>query len=222
MIAFFKKYWLSIRKALSIVCAAVLICIGIVVIIAILPLPNNIRFLNVMSGSMSPTIPTGSLIVIRPVNEYKVDDIITFHTPEADEPDDYTTHRIYEIKSADNPVQIVTKGDANNGPDGSTIEKIDIVGKLYLTLPLLGYLFAFIKTLPGLIVCVIIPSIFIIIVEIRRIVTEIKAKQERKSIPVDAPKDENSMVSNKEIVIKPTGQPIKKKSSKKHKKKKHH
>ena len=181
----FKKNWPGIKKWLVNIGLAVLLCIGIVALIAVLPIRNNIKFLSVMSGSMSPKIHVGSLIVIRPASQYSVDDIITFRTPMADKANDYTTHRIVEIRDDNNAKYIVTKGDANDGPDGSKIAEEDIIGKHLLTLPLLGYLFAFIKTLTGLIVIVLIPSLLIIIAEIRKIVLEIRRFRQAKSPVVE-------------------------------------
>lgn len=79
-------------------------------------------YLEVVSGSMEPTIKIGDLILIN-TNidnyDYHVDDIITFR----DEAGSLVTHRI--IKVEENTV--VTQGDANNATDGDILKK-DIVG----------------------------------------------------------------------------------------------
>ena len=79
-------------------------------------------YLEVVSGSMEPTIKIGDLILIN-TNidnyDYHVDDIITFR----DEAGSLVTHRI--IKVEENTV--VTQGDANNAIDGDILKK-DIVG----------------------------------------------------------------------------------------------
>lgn len=60
-----------------------------------------------MSGSMEPTIPTGSLIISKPVAQYQVGDIVTFKSPNAKNSLDRTTHRIYDIYSDNNTKHIL-------------------------------------------------------------------------------------------------------------------
>lgn len=72
---------------------------------------------TVLTGSMRPTIPEGSLVVVTPVrlSDLRVDDVITYRIPAEDRR--IVTHRIVEIKvSGDHPV-VVTKGDANRDRD---------------------------------------------------------------------------------------------------------
>jgi len=220
MIESFKKNWPGIKKWLTNIGMVALLCIGIVALIAVLPIRNNIKFLSVMSGSMSPKIHVGSLIVIRPASQYSAGDIITFHTPMADKTNDYTTHRIVEIRDDNSAKYIVTKGDANDAPDGSRIAKEDIIGKHLLTLPLLGYLFAFIKTLAGLIIIVIIPALLIIYSEIRKIIDEIRKYRQTKKPKIEA----EPVVEAAAVMVKPAIAPsnisAKKHKHKKHKKKK--
>ena len=117
----------------------------LMLLIAALPIQNNIKALTVMSGSMEPTIKTGSLIIILPQAEYKVGDIVTFGErtigtlPK--------THRIISI--VDDSYR--TKGDANYTEDFLKIKNKDIKGKVTLTFPYIGYLVAFLQTKNGVI-----------------------------------------------------------------------
>ena len=76
-------------------------------------------YFEIVSGSMSPTIEKGDMILVKLDTEYKVGDIISFK-----DNDSIITHRIIEI----NDNNYVTKGDANNSPD-NPITKDKILGK---------------------------------------------------------------------------------------------
>jgi len=86
--------------------------------------------LEVVSGSMKPTIEVGELIVID-TNEknYKKDDIVTFY----DINGSFVTHRIVSIDDD----KMITKGDNNDSKDDATdVDKI--VGKYVCKIPFLG------------------------------------------------------------------------------------
>ena len=71
----------------------------------------------VVSGSMEPTIDTGSVVLTQrvPVADLAVDDIVMFERP--DEPGKQVVHRIAQLEpSQDGPI-IRTKGDANATED---------------------------------------------------------------------------------------------------------
>ncbi|MCW1949684.1 MAG: signal peptidase I [Candidatus Shapirobacteria bacterium] len=119
-----------------------------------LNLPGSYKVFLVQSGSMSPTLNTGDVVIIKPVSQYRSDDIITFNSNQ-----NFTiTHRI--IKDIDG--SFTTKGDANPVSDQNTISTSDILGKVFFTIPKIGYFIMFVKSLPGLITLIIIPSTMII------------------------------------------------------------
>lgn len=60
------------------------------------------------------------------------------------------------------------------------MKKENVIGKLILTVPFIGYLGYFVRTPIGFILLIIIPASLIIIIEIRNIVKELK-KQEQTS-----------------------------------------
>jgi len=116
----------------------------------LLPIPGNFKSLVVMSGSMEPTIHTGSVAFIKSTGSVQVGDIITFKNPE--NPNENFTHRIVEIGENE---AIKTKGDANDSPDGWELTPDDIVGKYFLSIPFLGYAVHFAKTPRGFIFLII-------------------------------------------------------------------
>lgn len=77
--------------------------------------------LEVVSGSMEPTLHIGDMIVINTkAKDYDVGDIVTFYDKEGS----FVTHRIVSIDEE----KMVTKGDNNNKLDEPT-ERDKIIGK---------------------------------------------------------------------------------------------
>ena len=100
-----------IKKIIHFLSNIIYILITLYVIIC-LPMLFNYKPLVVLSGSMEPTLPTGSVIYYHPVEEsdLKVGDIVTFKLK------DNKTLVSHRITSINNGI-IQTKGDANNSVD---------------------------------------------------------------------------------------------------------
>ncbi len=126
----------------------------------------------VQSGSMEPSIMTGDIVVINRQKNYFVNDSVTFK----DSQNRVVTHRIVNIDQE----KISTKGDANRTDDPEIINQNMILGKVLLVLPKLGYVVAFAKSLPGLVVLIIIPCFVLIGDEVIKVIKNIKKKQSVK------------------------------------------
>lgn len=89
----------------------------------------------VLSGSMEPACPVGSLLFIRTadVTDVSVGDIITYQLSD----DTVVTHRIYQILPDQNAC--LTRGDANEDPDPSPVPFDAVLGKPVFMLPYFGY-----------------------------------------------------------------------------------
>ena len=134
-----------------------------------------------MSGSMEPKLRVGSLIFDKPSGDYQVNDIITFRPKNIKGNQNTTTHRIVEITEKDGVREYKTKGDANNSTDQQTVINDQIIGKVFFSIPWLGYIVGYIRTLPGLILLVIVPATIIILEESRKIIKEIKKIRRKKT-----------------------------------------
>lgn len=173
-----------------------LVLLGVFVVFSFVPFPGNYKVFTVMSGSMEPTIKTGSLIFVKPMADYNVGDIVTRRTTD---PKITITHRIVSKEEVQGKIAFETKGDANNAPDGEKFTKDGIIGKEIFKIPFLGYPVGYAKTTPGLILLIIIPAVIIIYDEMNKIKDEIKKKfQYRKAV---AKRNENK---NSEEVIEET------------------
>ena len=166
-----------LNKTISVILNIILILfllIGLLTAFSLLPVRNNYRILSVMSGSMEPKIKTGSLIVVKPAGEYNVGDIISFKDINSNDGKTIVTHRISNETEKNGAIEFTTKGDANNASDSVPVRKEAVIGNSVLTMPYLGYLISCIKTLPGLIIIIVIPATIIIYEEIRKIKAEAK------------------------------------------------
>ncbi len=123
----------------------------------------------VQSGSMEPAIMTGDIIVIQRKDTYAINEAVTFRSDN----DKLVTHRIVDVQLGSNK-QYLTKGDANRTEDKAIISDSQIVGKVFLVLPKLGYFVAFAQSRRGLIFLLIIPAVVLILDEILKIKKNVK------------------------------------------------
>jgi signal peptidase I len=121
--------WLIILGATAVVLAAVVV-----------PRLSGATPYTVMTGSMSPALPPGTLVVMRPasIGDLAVGDVVTAQL-ESGEPA-VVTHRISSIAyELDGDLTFETKGDANAAPDRALRLPAQIRGELWYALPLVGY-----------------------------------------------------------------------------------
>jgi len=128
---------------------------------------------TVFSGSMEPELKLGSVVVTRPVamEEIKAGDIITFYSPLAER---VTSHRVIAVEES-SALHFLTKGDANGDADPVLVPAQNVVGKVWLHIPWLGYFTQFVKTPLGLLLTLCLPGLVVIVMEIgniRRLLTE--------------------------------------------------
>ncbi|MGF9662351.1 signal peptidase I [Arthrobacter crystallopoietes] len=134
------------KRALS-VCTTVLLVltVALFLLLAIGPRVFGYQTATMLTGSMSPMISPGDVVVTVPVDssELKVGDVVTYHIPVQDHR--VETHRIVDITREDGGTVIQTKGDANEGIDPwkATLEG-QVVHRHAFTIPHLG---AVIRTL---------------------------------------------------------------------------
>lgn len=121
----------------------------LVVILAIFLMGSRLigyQVFNVISPSMEPTYSVGDLIYVKTVDpdSVKVGDPITFVL---NEDLVVATHRVVEVDSENR--QFTTKGDANKNPDAAPVHFNNLIGVPQFSIPLLGYVSAFIQTPTG-------------------------------------------------------------------------
>lgn len=151
--------------------------------------PESLRFLVVQSGSMEPTLKTGSVILLSsshdlqgvlspiPSPKYHQGEVITYTNSKEN-----FTHRIVSIQETNNQFFYETKGDANKASDVGKIPESKILGRVILSLPYLGYLTSFAQTQKGYIVLIVIPATIVVYSEFLRIKEELQKIILRKKV----------------------------------------
>lgn len=134
----------SPKKKISAIMTAVVLFISVFAI-GIIWFPSILGYktYTVETGSMEPTIKKGSMVYVEPCGdfqEYQVNDIVTFTDTVKNQS---FTHRIVAIDEDDG--FFTTKGDANEVEDLEPISSEYAVGKVRMTVPLLGYVATFLK-----------------------------------------------------------------------------
>ena len=135
------------------------------------------KFLIVQSDSMSPSeknadddvhFRAGDIIIIKDIENawaLQPGDVISFTSFSEVSYLETVTHMIYEVKK-DNNGKVVgygTYGTNTGAIDDTVVEPEYILGKYTGKLPAVGHLFAFIKSTPGYIVCILVPFLLLIL-----------------------------------------------------------
>ena len=126
------------RKAIALSALVAAITVLLAVAAGVVPVLFGLRPFVVISGSMEPTISTGSIAITRPVktNELETGDVIAFN-PSADNglP---IVHRIVKIEERNGIRYFTTRGDANTGDDAEVALPSTSL-KLIGAVPFVGY-----------------------------------------------------------------------------------
>ncbi len=124
----------------------------------------------VESGSMEPTIDTGSAIWVYGIDEVREGDIITFRTGV----ETRTTHRVVDIEESGGETRYVTKGDANDDADTETVARENVEGRVRFSIPYLGAFLSAITSRMAFGFMVLIPAFVLVANESTKIYREIK------------------------------------------------
>lgn len=152
---------MNIRRALQALGSIILVVILTLFVIQAFPslVGADLTYV-VQSSSMEPAIPTGSVVFVKEVPDEQVDeriqegDVITFADSHGAPT---TTHRVVEKHEAETSIRFTTKGDANEDPDPEPVYRDEIVGKVTMSIPIVGYVISFSQTIWGWFVLVVLP-----------------------------------------------------------------
>ena len=187
----------KVKKAWDVIST---VLVAIVVIFAVLLVGVrlfDIQVFSVISGSMEPDYPVGSLIYVKECDpsEVEVGEVITFvlsnKTP--------ATHRVIGIDLEKQC--FYTQGDANYDKEHyeATGEKIftedppvyfkNLIGKPVFTIPVLGYVAYYIQHPPGMYIAIAVGAIMLIMVFLPDLLK--KDEKKAKELPAET-EGENS------------------------------
>lgn len=135
----------------------------------------GIKSFTVLSGSMEPSIMTGSVIYTLKNLGYNNNDVITYKSNTGQT----VTHRIVAIEN-NGEVVYRTRGDANSAVDSSPVTSEMIIGKTYFVIPFIGKVGAVLKDPKGLFMVVFLPAVLVIFYELWMIKKEIEKGVEKR------------------------------------------
>jgi signal peptidase len=193
-----------LSKALEWAVFVVLLGILGLVVSPYLPFKNVPKSFVVVSGSMEPTIHTGSVAFVKPVSPsaVKKGDIIAFTSPSNSK--DTILHRVDSISSTD-PLLFKTKGDNNNAPDLWDVMGVGVKGVYFGAIPYLGNAAAFVRQPLGFSLIIILPAVLFIISQIlnikKTISEEIEKGVTKKLKEKSKAKSKEKSVVNKIIIF---------------------
>lgn len=137
---------MKIIKNIVFCLATVLVLVAIVFIA--LPLLGGLEYRTIVSGSMEPEIPVGSLVIIEKVKdeEIKIGDVVTFYLSG----ETTVTHKVvgYDLSKD----ALITHGVANDEGTNEYTPFDSVLGRVVFTVPWIGRLFLFVSTTRGKII----------------------------------------------------------------------
>jgi len=134
-----KTVWSYLAAGISGGLLLFVVLIGVLVIVV--PMLTGSQALTVLTGSMRPTYPEGTLVIVKPTdpNELRIGDPITYQKESGVAT--FVTHRIISVsRSTDGTTSFITQGDNNPSPDPEPVREVQVVGKVWYSLPWIGYI----------------------------------------------------------------------------------
>jgi signal peptidase len=133
------------------------------------PLALGDHSYTVRSGSMSPAIDTGDIVLTEGISplDARVGDIVTFKDP--DGTGRLISHRVRQVHAAGGELRFVTKGDANNTTEHWAVASDGRIGRVVYRLPRLGYALFWADTPAGRIGLISMPALLLCVFGLLRI-----------------------------------------------------
>lgn len=185
----------------------------------------------VQSGSMSGVIEGGDIIITKKIEakDVEVGQIITFYDPKGNGTS-VVTHRVFKVETKDGKLVFTTVGDVvlnENIDKYGSVEAIPVevmnsiveivpedkvISEYAFRIPLLGSVSLFMSTIPGFIVCVLLPLLLLIGYDIIRRKINDKANQqdtsallaELEALRAEKAKQENQNTNTEEVEEQPS------------------
>lgn len=127
----------------------------------------------VLSGSMEPNIPVGSIVYVKPMeaSQLEAGDVCTYMLADGS---NYVTHRVVSVDPESQT--LITQGDANEVPDGD-VAFSQVLGEAQFHLPYLGFITINAKTPKGILA---ICGVLVVVILVNFIPAIIDADEEEK------------------------------------------
>ena len=183
----------------------------------------GVKFYIVQTDSMSLSennkdmdvhFDAGDIVIIKSVEDYgrlKAGDIISFMSTNDSSYGETVTHMIREVKRKDDGTLLgyVTYGTNTGVNDEALVAPEYVLGAYAGKLPGVGNFFAFVKSTPGYIVCILVPFLLLILYNgvnvirlFRRYRREQMAAMQAERDKIDAERAENQRMMQELLALK--------------------
>ena len=129
---------------------------------AVAPQLLGYRSFTVRSGSMTPAIETGDVVVTKPISPLaaRVGDIVTFVDPEGT--GKLFSHRVQSVRPVGDEVAFVTRGDANTSTEHWRVPAAGSIGRVAYRIPKIGYALSWVDSGPARLALIAIPALLLL------------------------------------------------------------
>ncbi len=112
---------------------------ALVLLAVVVPRVSGATPYTVLTGSMAPTYPPGTLVVVKPSEDVAVGDAVTYQLRSGDAT--VVTHRVIGVGyNGDGEKRYTLQGDANEAPDSELVRPEQLRGEVWYSLPWVGHL----------------------------------------------------------------------------------
>ena len=153
----------GLKRFIALLSSLALALVMAIAVVSFVPRAFGYMSFAVLSGSMEPELPVGSMVFVRQVEptDIAVGDNATFYRSDGA----VVTHQVYEV----DPVAqtISTQGIANKNADGTIMHDAEqttfsrVIGVVSFCVPYLGFVNAYCTTMPGLLVVVAVLALLV-------------------------------------------------------------
>lgn len=140
-----------------------------VLLAAAAPIAIGERSYVVESGSMTPTIETGDVVILQPIapGRARTGEIVGFRDPEGRGL--LITHRVMAVAHTGRRFQFATQGDTNTTQEHWSVPESGQIGLVMYRIPKLGFAVAWIKSPGGRVALLIVPGLLLAVSLLGRI-----------------------------------------------------
>ncbi|MEM3397466.1 MAG: signal peptidase I [Nitrososphaerota archaeon] len=120
-----------------------------VIILTSISLVDDLRMFRIVSPSMEPAVPVGSLVIVSKTEPIEVGDVVAYELEVLGRK--YTVvHRVVDVEDG----VYMVKADVDASGLGERVEAGRIIGKAVLVIPYLGYLAGAFIAVPAIIILI--------------------------------------------------------------------
>lgn len=121
--------------------SVIVICAALLLVGTVIPRLTGAMPYTVLTGSMEPSLPPGTLLIVRPVEQEQIQlgSVITYQL-RSGQPG-VVTHRVVGSSVSGNGERtFITQGDANSSPDAEPVRAAQVRGEVWYAVPYAGWI----------------------------------------------------------------------------------